>query len=274
MTCGPAQYGELGRAMLSCATLRDSIHLTVRYYGLISRVMTLSLEEHKGVAELCWRPVLGLPFDMLMSCFDFVLGAFYNRLVLIFGDDMPDLEVAFSTVAPADTSRYRKVRGGRFYFGQGGLPAMRLRLASEHLDVPMPLANPLLLQQAEERVAVFHKLRPAPQRDWQAWAAMMVREAVEHQPTLEELATMSHVSASTLTRHLSAQGCNFRKMSSEIRHERARAMLQHPGTRVGDVAHILGYTTLGNFIRAFKAIEGVSPSQFAEQVLSTGQTTP
>lgn len=81
-------------------------------------------------------------------------------------------------------------------------------------------------------------------------------------PTLEELAVIADLSPSTLTRYLSAQDCNFRQLALGIRHERARVMLRDHGMRVSDVAQALGYTTVGNFIRAFKAQEGVSPTQF------------
>lgn len=274
MTCGPAQYGELGRAILSCATLRDSIHLSARYYPLITRLTAMAVEESNSIAEVCWRPLMGLPYDLLMSSFDFVLGAFYNRLVLVLGNDIPDFEVHFSTAAPQDASRYRRIKPGRFYFAQGGLPVMRLRLGASTLDKPMPLANPVMLQQAEERVALHCQLTQRPQRDWKAWVAMMLRETIGHQPTLDELAVMSHISSSTLTRHLAAQDCTFRQLSNDIRHERACAMLSSQQMRVSDVAQALGYTTPGNFVRAFKAQCGMSPTQFVKASAGLGAKLP
>lgn len=263
LRCGPAQYGELGRAMLSCATLRDSIEITVRYFPLISRITGMSFKETKETAEVCWQPMLGVPYDMLIASFDFVLGAFYNRLTLILGDKLPDFEVSFSTAQPSDVSRYRRLKPGRVYFGQGGLPAVRFKFGADVLDTRMPLANPIMLRQAEERVGVYYKLLRQPQRDWSAWVDTMLRESIAQQPTLEELAVIANVSASTLNRYLAAQGCNFRRLACEIRHERACHMLREHGMRVGDVAQTLGYTSVGNFIRAFRAEAGMTPTQFA-----------
>lgn len=262
MRCGPAQYGELGRAMLTADTLRDSIALTVRYYRLITKTTDLSMKEANGIVEFCWQPTIGLQYDLLISAFDFVLGAFYHRLVLVLGDELPDFEVHFSTAAPKDEGRYRRMKRGRFYFAQGGLPSMRLRIDADILSTRMPLANPTMFQQAEERVAMYHKLQQQPQRDWKAWVEMMLRETVGHQPSLEELAVISNISPSTLTRNLAAQDCNFRQLASDIRHERACLMLRDHGMRVGDVADALGYSAVGNFIRAFKAQSGMSPTQF------------
>lgn len=265
MRCGPAQYGELGRAMLTAETLRESIALTVRYYSLITKTTVLSMKEANGIVEFCWQPTIGLQYDLLISAFDFVLGAFYHRLVLVLGDEMPDFEVHFSTAAPSDEGRYRRMKRGRFYFAQGGLPSMRLRIDADILSTRMPLANPTMFNQAEARVAMYHKLQQQPQRDWKAWAEMMLRETVGHQPSLEELAVISNVSPSTLTRYLAAQDCNFRQLAGDIRHQRACVMLRDHGMRVGDVAEALGYTAVGNFIRAFKAQAGMSPTQFTAQ---------
>lgn len=262
MQCGPAKYGELGRLMLSCATLRDSIEATIRYYGLITRLTAMSIQESNGVAEFRWQPVIGLQYDLLISAFDFVLGAFYNRLLLVLGDELPDFEVHFSTAAPSDVGRYRRVKQGRFYFAQGGLPSMLMRIDASVLDKPMPLANETMRKQAEERVAIHHQLMRAPQRDWRAWVEMMLRETIGRQPSVEELAVMANVSSSTLTRQLAAQDCNFRQLGLKIRHERACEMLYRHGMRVTDVAQMLGYTSVGNFIRAFKAQAGVSPTQY------------
>lgn len=266
LRCGPAQYGEMGRGMLCSATLRESIAFTQRYYRLITKSTSMIFTESNGMAEVCWRPVIGLQYHMLIACFDFLLGAFYHRLELILGEDMSDVEVHFSTPAPSDKTRYRRARKARFYFGEGGLPSMRLRIDSRVLDKRMPLANPVMFKEVEQRVAMFFQLTEQPQRDWKAWVEMMVRESIGHQPSLEELAVIANVSPSTLTRYLSAQGCNFRQLSSEIRHQRACVMLRDHGMRVGDVAQALGYGVVNNFIRAFKAQAGVSPTQFTAGV--------
>jgi AraC-like DNA-binding protein len=267
LRCGPAQYGELGRAILCSATLRDSLVITQRYFRLMTKTASMSLTESNGTAEVCWRPIIGLHYHMLMSTFDFVLGAFYHRLSLVLGSDLPDFEVHFSTPPPPDVNRYSRLKNGRFYFAQGGLPSMRLRIDSSALDKPMPLANPAMLKEVEQRVAALHQMLVQPERDWRAWVEMMVRESIEHQPSLEELAVIANLSPSTLTRYLSAQGCNFRQLSNEIRHERACLMLRDHGMRVSEVAQALGYSAVNNFTRAFKAQSGVSPARFA-----TGQT--
>lgn len=262
MQCGPAQYGEMGRAILCSETLRDSIAFTQRYYRLITKSTAMTFHEARGTAEVSWRPVVGLQYHLLIATFDFLLGAFYNRLVLILKDDLPDFEVHFSTPAPPDVNRYRHLKRGRIYFSQGGLPCMKLRIDSGALDTRMPLANPAMFKQVEQKIEMFHQLTQMPQRDWKAWVEMMVRESIGHQPSLDELAVIANVSSSTLSRYLAAQGCNFRQLSNEIRHERACVMLRDHRMRVSDVAQTLGYGAVNNFIRAFRTQAGMSPTQF------------
>ncbi|NCU68009.1 AraC family transcriptional regulator [Acidovorax sp. 210-6] len=57
---------------------------------------------------------------------------------------------------------------------------------------------------------------------------------------------------------------NFRDLAQEIQLERACRWLREGHLQVKDVANLLGYTDAANFIRAFKAMAGVSPAQYAK----------
>jgi AraC-like DNA-binding protein len=79
---------------------------------------------------------------------------------------------------------------------------------------------------------------------------------------------MVSLSANALARNLSAEGFSFRQLANEVRHAKARRLLAE-GHKVASVADQLGYTHTPNFVRAFRKLEGVCPSEFALKASQT-----
>ncbi|MBH1987137.1 MAG: AraC family transcriptional regulator ligand-binding domain-containing protein [Burkholderiales bacterium] len=265
-TTGAGQFGELGLGMLSCATVQDGLDLCARYYVLVTPSFSMRTRRVGSVCELSWQPIQPVPYDVMVLAFDLTLMSFHTQLQGLLRDDMPGYDAHLFSPAPPDTQRYDALKPGRCHFGQGGLPSLRIVIDAEVLSrTPMPLAHAANLADICQRldVKLIHHLEQ-DQRDWRAWVTMMLTEAQGHQPTQDELAAIVNVSTSTLARHLAAQGTTFRELANEIRHERACQWLREGRLRVSDVAELLGYTDPANFIRAFKARSGVSPTQYSK----------
>jgi AraC-like DNA-binding protein len=260
---GHGQLGELGRAMLSCATVRDSLALCARYHELVTPTFSMRTREVGDVYELRWQPVQAVPYDLMRAAFDVMLMSFHTRIKSVLHDKVPAYDAYLTTPAPADMRAYAAMRPGRCHFGQEGLPSLRITIDAQILArTPMPLANPADLAEAEERLRPRLHSMPV-YRDWRTWVEMMLKEVQGHQPSQEELAALVGVSSSTLARNLAAQGTSFRTLANAIRHQRACAWLASGHLKVADIARLLGYTDAANFIRAFKSQAGVSPAQYA-----------
>lgn len=265
-TLSPGQLGELGLGMLSCATVEESLDLCARYYVLVTPSFSMSTRVVGSARELSWQPIQPVPYDLIVLAYDLTLMSLHTQLHTVLRDDMPSYDAYLFSPAPLDMQRYEPLKPGRLHFGQGGLPTLRVVIDAEVLRrTPMPLAHAANLADIRQRldVKLIHHLEQ-DQRDWREWVAMMLSQAQAHQPTQDELAAIVNVSTSTLARHLAAQGTTFRELANEIRHDRACQWLREGQLRVADVAELLGYTNPANFIRAFKARAGVSPTQYGK----------
>ncbi|RZI86740.1 MAG: AraC family transcriptional regulator [Rubrivivax sp.] len=263
---GPGQLGELGLAMLACATVKDSLDLCARYHLLVTPAFSMRTRMVGSLYEVCWQPIQPVPYDVMVLAYDLMLMSCHTWAQNLLRDDMPSYDAYFFSAAPADLSRYGALKGVRCHFGQGGLPALRILMDAEVLSRTfMPMADANHLAEIERRLdmKLLHHLQQT-QRDWKAWITMMLTEAQGHQPTLDELAKIVNLSASTLARYLAAQGASFRDLAQEIQHERACQWLREGHLQVRDVASLLGYTNPANFIRAFKARAGMSPARYAK----------
>lgn len=267
---GHGQLGELGRAMLHCANVQDSLALCARYHELVTPTFSMRASRVGDVLELCWQPIQAVPYDLMRAAFDVLLMSFHTRIKSVLHDKVPAYDAYLTSPPLADLRAYAAIRPGRCHFGQEGLPALRIVIDADILArTPMPLANPASLAEAEERLRPRLHSMPV-QRDWRTWVEMMLKEVQGHQPSQEELAALMGVSASTLARNLAAQGTSYRALAKAIRHERACAWLARGNLKVADVARLLGYTDAANFIRAFKSQAGMSPAQYAMQQARQG----
>jgi AraC-like DNA-binding protein len=136
-----------------------------------------------------------------------------------------------------------------------------LTLDAALLDVPLPMANPRAMQAAEERCK--SQLRGTRgNRRWSDWCRMMLREAEDCQPTLDQLAGFVNLSARTLGRYLQAERTSFRDLSLAVRTERASGMLADGELSVTQIAYRLGYSDVASFVRFFGSQVGRTPTGF------------
>jgi AraC-like DNA-binding protein len=91
---------------------------------------------------------------------------------------------------------------------------------------------------------------------------LVLREAEGCQPTREELAELLNVSRATLVRRLAAEGNTLRELGNRIRHQRACTLLRNSGQAISQIAYRLGYGDVANFSHAFRALCGISPSDY------------
>jgi AraC-like DNA-binding protein len=76
------------------------------------------------------------------------------------------------------------------------------------------------------------------------------------------VASKLYVSASTLQRHLSAEGTSYRDVLDETRRELAEAYLRDGKHSHSQTAFLVGFSDQSNFSRAFKRWTGMSPGQY------------
>jgi AraC-like DNA-binding protein len=80
--------------------------------------------------------------------------------------------------------------------------------------------------------------------------------------SLAELAEALRTSPRTLERRLAARGFNYSKLLDQERCEKALLLLRSPEITIEEITERLGYSTVPNFVRAFRRWTGKTPAAY------------
>lgn len=132
----------------------------------------------------------------------------------------------------------------------------------------IPIPKHSLLQQAtiEEKISVAHLPHSPgyfPTIDRQLYK-LLKQDTFHSYNDLQSVTRALGVSKRQLQRELSALGTSFRDITNEVLQIRAISMLNEYERPVQSIARDLGYSNPKNFTRAFKALTGLSPSEYRQ----------
>lgn len=97
----------------------------------------------------------------------------------------------------------------------------------------------------------------------------LVRGAIQdkltgHRPSIDSVAQVLHMTPRTLQRRLQDSGSSYQRLLDEARHQMARYYLSNSALELNEAAYLLGFEDPNSFGRAFRAWEGVPPSDWRE----------
>jgi AraC-like DNA-binding protein len=256
----PTSHDILGFALITSPTFGDALRLLVSYQRLIQPIFALRLEHHGGRVDLVYRPVVDLTHRTMRVFQETIATSNHFSFAQMFTEGLPRYDLWLSIERPPHAERYRELRTARVHFGDT-TPGLRMSLDAALLDKPLAMSNPRAMRAAEQRCTAMLRQTQARRR-WSEWCRMMLREAEDSRPTLEQLAGFVNISTRTLARYLEAEGTSFRELSLQVRTERARRMLTEGSLSVTQIAYRLGYTDVASFVRSFRAQTGRTPGSF------------
>ena len=255
------ELGDLGLAMLRCATIGEALRCAEAFYSLVTPSFGLKVERRPDAVVMTWHPLHAMPYDFILFCFDMALGAMDGLAGQLLGKTSPMAD-AYLTRARPQSDAYQQLKRIRCHFEQPGVLSLRLSMPPDLWDHPLPTSNVDELAVLRERL--LQHIRPVTAGGVAPWVAMMLREAVGEQPSQDFLAQVAGVSSSTLARRLVEEGTTFRTLANRVRYERACELLQAGGLSVADIGARLGYADTPSFVRAFKAISGTTPGRMRD----------
>lgn len=83
-------------------------------------------------------------------------------------------------------------------------------------------------------------------------------------PSIDAIAHVLHMSPRTLQRRLQESGSSFQRVLDEARHQMARYYLSNSVLELNEAAYLLGFEDPNSFGRAFRAWEGMPPSDWRQ----------
>lgn len=256
-------HDVLGYALISTPTLDHGLRLVSRYYRLMTPMFTMRYQRQAQQAEVLFQPQLAMQEATLHFYQEALAASLHVQLMDATAGRIGAYEIHLSMPPPPHLERYRELAPARIHFG-APMVGVRAVMDTGALDLPRAMTDLRTLAQAEARCKLLLQEMMVSGK-WSDWTAMMLRQAEDSQPTLDELSSILNISARTLDRHLGKEGISFRDLALSIRNERACAMLAAGQQPVSQIAYRLGYSDVANFSRSFKKINGISPSGFREQ---------
>ena len=254
----PMDFGALGYAMYSSATLGQSLHRLVTAFRLVSQLARLEVVERGAVVHVRLTvapedPELARhPSECTLA--RLVLGARAAATAPV-----PIHEVAFRHAAPADDDLHRARFGVAPVFGR---PHTEVCLPRAALALPVRSAAPATAAALDRHLRRLIAELPADEtfvdRARRALAELLRSGA----PSVEALAARLGVSPRTAQRRLADADTSFQGLLDEVRGELAR---RHVGDRqdsLGEIAFLLGFSEPSAFHRAFKRWTGMTPAAY------------
>lgn len=260
----PSDLGIIGYAVMSCATMRQTLGLWGQYgqalVGMLSRLA--QTETLQGLAVSVVLPRKADP--VFVFCAEEVLAMMVKFAGLLVRCDKVIQSMRLSYPAPAHSQRYHDLFRCPIQFDADETCAV---LAPEWLDRPMRSNDEEfnriclthcgeILQQIEHTGPVVSRLRSHFLR---APGAL---------PSLMDAAQALGLSSRTLRRHLQDEGASYRQLVEDFRKDLACEYLRSTRMTTKEVAFLLGYADPATFRRAFRVWTGQTPGDFRNAALA------
>ncbi|MBT4239054.1 MAG: helix-turn-helix domain-containing protein [Oceanospirillaceae bacterium] len=256
---GIDSYGTFGFAIMSCANLRESIELLLRY-GKVFFKPHWESENHNGGLWLWHNLTKGTPAQQRL-----IAELSFSQMSLIgnslYRSRLKGAELQLIYSEPPDSAYYQSLFDIKVIFGA---ERNQLFLPEHILDTPVKTAN------VSDHV-VFHQQCEGMLR------SLTTGEKVttEVRPFLlqsagdffdiNQVAARLNMSERSLRRRLNAESVSFRTLFEEVRDLLATEYLAKTDLTVAEIAHLLSYSETVNFRRAFMRWNGTTPSEYRLQ---------
>lgn len=259
---GIASFGSFGFALMTCANLRESVALLLRYGQVMFEPRWTAFEQEGGLllrANITLGTSAGRQLVTELS--------FSNLSALgrsLYRNPVEGAEVQLSYSRPSHSACYKRVFDVPVTFD---CEHSQLFLPAHVLDTPVKTANRTehvaFHQQCEE---ILRGLNSA-EKTTAAVRQALIQSAGDFLD-IAQVAESLNISERTLRRRLETESTSFRSTFDEVRDLLAREYLTETQMTVAEIAHMLNYSETVNFRRAFVRWNGVTPSQYRQQLVA------
>jgi AraC-like DNA-binding protein len=255
-----SMYGFVGLAAMSARTSREAMELFIQFMPVITTALELRLKVEGSVAALIFdeHGDLGSAGDYAKISLLVGLSQISKTLT---GQELKG-SVDIALPRPSYFSRFAHLLPS-VRFDQ---PVTQFVFDAASLDLPLIAPDRAALRLARKQcerellalgfdgaiVDRVRRLLPKP----------------EGFRSIDEVAGALHLSTRTLKRRLSTQQVSFSQLLDQERREKALLMLHSSEITFEDVAERLGYSTVSNFVRAFRRWTGKTPAAYRRAIIA------
>lgn len=250
-----ASQGIFGYALMTSATIGDSLKLLVRYNRVILPSIGIELQQHDSELEL-WVKAAQLPMALQRFYTEVLYAAIVNSGSILLGRQPAVINLQFGYRPQTDITQYQTIFGDEVRFN-----AVRSAMFfdSASLDAPISTSNPIardiFRRECDRLISRDSDGGMVSERVQQ-----ILLQAGSEFPTSAKVAAQLHMSESTLQRHLAKEGNRYQQLLDQVRYRLALEYLNGTNLPVLEIANLLGFSDATNFRRSFKRWSQTTPS--------------
>lgn len=254
-----ADLGLVGYAMVSSTTVRQALVLWIRYARSLVGTCWAVHPLDEGPDHVTVEIIEELPTAGGLA---FCVEEFITMTQKI-GGTLAGQRPALRSVAvpyppPPHAALYEEICGCPVQFSAAQL---RITLPRAWVDTPLRTNdrefNEICLQHCSQIIRQIAQESPLLSR-----LRLMLLRSPSAVPTLDQAAVLLGLSARTLRRQLSEQGCSYHKLVTDFRTELASEYLRSSGLSAKEIGYQLGFVSSNAFRRAFKSWTGQTVSEY------------
>lgn len=257
-------HGALGLAIQGCQQLNDVALLTQQYFKTRSsaRVIHFIKDEHYTFLRLDNNEAEHIPANVRDTRFYTSLSSLINI------DQLIKQLLSHHNVTGQCLLRIKRSKPPGFNIEQ--LPK-HLAVEFESQDFELGIPNSwmkLTLEQGDIELAKMAAnecettLKQLSAKDLIQKIQKVLNDEADCNVSLQSMAKNLNMSVSTLQRRLKELHTTFQKIKSEVRVNKAKALLRHTEQSLDSIADSLGYSDASNFSKSFKSQTGQTPKHY------------
>jgi len=174
----------------------------------------------------------------------------------LLGDGWRPARVGFAHAPPADLAPYRALLGAVEF----GAPYTGFLLTEADLETPLGDGDPRLTQEIIRMIEANGA--PAGLSVSETVNSLIRRLLPEGDCNVDRVAQHLGIDRRTVHRRLAAEGKSFTQLLDAARREVASRQLSHGDRPLGEVAAMVGFSSLSTFSRWFRHATGMQPSEY------------
>jgi AraC-like DNA-binding protein len=247
-------YGYLGLAATSAARLGEALDLVIRFAHVVTTSLDLRLKVDAGIASLVIDERVDIGSAREVTLVSLVVGLWQIASELA-GRELPGTADLALPEPPCFDRFAHLLPNVRF-----DQPVTQLVFDASLLDLPLRRPDRVALLLAREQCE-----RQLQSLGFEAALVERVRRLLPKPDgfrSLNELAALLHMSQRTLKRRLSAEGISFSALLDRERREKALLLLRSHELTLEQICERVGYSTVPNFVRAFRRWTGRTPGAY------------
>lgn len=255
-----SNLGPVGLLIRDQPTLRESLHMLMRYQVMLNGALSLTVEESDGMVVIREAVMAGSAHQPTRQRVELALGVMVRLIRQLVGSDWRPRRVCFEHAAPRDLSVHTQLFGQAIEFGY---LFNCIVCGKADLDTRNPFADPAMARYAQKLVDDTIKAPDTHVLDDVRRTILLLLPS--GRCSVERVSEHLGVVPRTVQRRLAERGQSFSSLVNDIRKELATRYVFESDRPLTEIAEILGFTASSSFSRWYVTQFGCSAKESRSQ---------